>query len=162
MGLAIFTLVHVLISLAGLGAGFAVVGGWLGREHLPKWTAWFLATTAVTSATGFFFPFKGFTPAYAVAALSLLVLAVAGYALYGRRLAGPWRKTYVVGATTALYFNCFVLVAQLFLRLPALHLLAPTGTEPAFGITQGIMLCGFAVLGRIALRRFPGALPEGR
>jgi hypothetical protein len=108
MSLAIFTLIHVLISLAGIGTGFAVVGGWLGGKHLPRWTAWFLATTALTSLTGFFFPFKGFTPPYAFAVLSLLVLAVAGYALYSRRLAGPWRKTYVICGVAALYLNFFV------------------------------------------------------
>ena len=155
MNLAIFTLIHVLISLAGIGTGFAVVGGWLSGKHLPKWTAWFLATTALTSLTGFFFPFKGFTPPYAFAVLSLLVLALASYALYSRRLHGRWRNAYVICAATALYLNFFVLIAQLFLRSPALHELAPTGSEPAFGITQGLLLLLFIGLGRAALRRFP-------
>lgn len=158
MGLAIYTLIHVLISLAGIGAGFVVVGGWLGGKHLPKWTFWFLAMTALTSLTGFFFPFKGFTPPYAFAILSLLVLAVAAYSLYSRRLAGGWRKTYVITAATALFLNFFVLIAQLFLRSPALHQLAPTGSEPAFGATQGLLLIGFVALARIALRRFSGAV----
>lgn len=155
MGLQIFTLVHVLISLAGIGSGFVVVGGWLGGKHLPKWTVWFLATTALTSITGFFFPFKGFTPPYAFAVLSLIVLALAGYALYARRLSGVWRKIYLITATAALYLNFFVLIAQLFLRSPALHELAPTGTEPAFGIVQGLLLVGFIALGRAGARRFP-------
>lgn len=156
MGLAIFTLFHVLISLAGIATGFVVAGGWLGGKHLPGWTKWFFLATALTSITGFFFPFKGFTPPYAFAILSLIVLALAGYALYSRRLAGGWRKTYVISATAALYLNFFVLIAQLFLRSPALHELAPTGTEPAFGITQGILLIAFIALGRAALRKFPG------
>lgn len=160
MGLQIFTLVHVLISLAGIGTGFAVVGGWLGGKHLPKWTAWFLATTALTSITGFFFPFKGFTPPYAFAVLSLIVLALAGYALYARRLSGVWRKIYLITATAALYLNFFVLIAQLFLRSPALHELAPTGTEPAFGIVQGLLLVGFIALGRAGARRFPNELND--
>ena len=155
MGLAIFTLIHVLISLAGIGTGFAVAGGWLGGKHLPKWTAWFLVTTALTSITGFFFPFKGFTPPYAFAVLSLIVLAIAAYALYLRHLGGAWRKTYIITATAGLYLNFFVLIAQLFLRSPALHQLAPTGTEPAFGATQGMLLLCFVALGRAALRSFP-------
>jgi hypothetical protein len=155
MGLAIFTLIHVLISLAGIATGFVVVGAWLGGRHLPGWTKWFLFTTALTSITGFFFPFKVFTPPYAFAILSLTVLALAGYALYSRRLAGGWRKTCVICAAAALYLNFFVLIAQLFLRSPALHQLAPTGTEPAFGITQGILLIAFVTLGRAALRKFP-------
>lgn len=155
MGLAIFTLIHVLISLAGIGTGFAVVGGWLAGNHLRKWTAWFLVTTALTSLTGFFFPFKGFTPPYAFAILSLFVLAVAAYALYARRLAGRWRTAYLVCGAAALYLNFFVLIAQLFLRSPALHELAPTGTEPAFGVTQGLVLLLFLGLGRTVLRKFP-------
>ncbi len=156
MSLAIFTLIHVLISLAGIATGFVVVGGWLGGKHHPRWTTWFLVTTVATSVTGFFFPFRGFTPPYAFAVLSLLLLAAAIYALYARRLAGPWRKTYVICAAASLYLNFFVLIAQLFLRSPALHQLAPTGTEPAFGITQGIVLLLFIGLGRAAVRRFPG------
>lgn len=156
MGLEIFTLIHVLISLAGIGTGFIVVGGWLGGKHLPNWTKWFLATTGVTSVTGFFFPFRGFTPPYAFAILSLLLLAAAIYALYARRLAGPWRKPYVICAAASLYLNFFVLIAQLFLRLPALKQLAPTGSEPAFGITQGIVLVLFVGLGIAAGRRFRG------
>jgi hypothetical protein len=155
MGLAIFTLIHVLISLAGIATGFVVAGAWLGTKHPAGWTKWFLATTVATSSTGFFFPFRGFTPPYAFAILSLLLLAAAIYALYARRLAGPWRKTYVIGATAALYLNFFVLITQLFLRLPALKELAPTGTEPAFGITQGIVLVLFVGLGIAAVRRFP-------
>jgi hypothetical protein len=155
MGLALFTLIHVLISLAGIATGFVVVGGWLGGKHLPQWTTWFLATTVATSVTSFFFPFKGFTPPYAFAILSLLLLAVAIYALYGGRLLRSWRKTYVVTAAAALYLNFFVLIAQLFLRLPALHQLAPTGSEPPFGITQGTGLLCFVGLGIVAMRRFP-------
>jgi hypothetical protein len=155
MSLAIFTLIHVLISLAGIATGFVVVGAWLAGKHPPAWTKWFLITTVATSVTGFFFPFRGFTPPYAFAILSLVVLALAIYALSVRRLAGGWRKTYVISATAALYLNVFVLIAQLFLRSPALHQLAPKGSEPAFGITQGILLIAFVALGRAALRRFP-------
>lgn len=164
MGLATYTLIHVLISLAGIASGFVVAGGWLGGKHHPRWAAWFLTTTVATSVTGFFFPFKGFTPAYAFAILSLLLLAAALYALYARRIAGPWRKAYVICAAAALYLNFFVLLAQLFLRLPALKELAPGGTEPAFGITQGINLLFFVCLGVASVRRFqaPPAAPLGK
>lgn len=157
MNLATFTLVHILISLAGITTGFIVVGEWLGGKHPRAWTNWFLATSAATSITGFFFPFKGFTPPYAFGILSLLVLGVAGYALYSARLAGGWRKIHVISATVALYLNFFVLIAELFLRLPALKELAPTGTEPSFGITQGLVLVLFILLGQAAVRKFPAA-----
>ncbi len=157
MTLDIFTLVHVLISLAGILAGLVVLGGWLAARHFRGLTVVFLAMTALTSITGFFFPFKGFTPAYAVGALSVVLLVIAGYACYGRKLAGRWQTAYLVTAGLALYLNFFVLVAQLFARLPALHALAPTQAEPAFGAAQGLVFLGFLVLGVAAVRRFRAA-----
>jgi hypothetical protein len=86
MTLAVFTLVHILISLAGIASGLVVVGGWLAGKSYERWTAFFLAATVATSATGFFFPLRGFTPAVAVGILSLILLAVAIHALYVRKL----------------------------------------------------------------------------
>ena len=70
------------------------------------------------------------------------------------RLAGPWRWIYIVGAVLALYLNVFVLVVQAFGKLPPLHRLAPTGSEPPFAIAQGLTLVLFIVLGTLAFRRF--------
>jgi hypothetical protein len=159
--MALFTLIHVLISLVGIFAGFVVLFGFIGDRPRPCWTRWFLATTALTSITGFFFPNAHITPAIKVGILSVLILAVAYYALHGRRLAGAWRKTYVLTATLALYLNTFVLVAQLFQKVPALHALVPTGTEPAFAAAQGALLLAFIVLGVLAVRGFRGAAPAG-
>jgi hypothetical protein len=114
MGLSTFTLIHILISLAGIVSGHVVLGGWLAGKQFQGWTAFFLVTTVTTSVTGFFFPFRGFTPAYGVGVISLFVLAAAIYALYLRRLSGVWSKVYVINALIALYLNFFVLVAQLF------------------------------------------------
>jgi len=114
MGLSTFTLIHILISLAGIVSGLVVLGGWLAGKQFQGWTAFFLVTTVTTSVTGFFFPFRGFTPAYGVGVISLFVLAAAIYALYLRRLSGVWSKVYVINALIALYLNFFVLVAQLF------------------------------------------------
>ena len=154
MGLAIFTLIHILISLAGIVSGLVVLGGWLAGKQYQGWTAFFLVTTVTTSVTGFFFPFRGFTPAYGVGVISLFVLAAAIYALYLRRLSGVWSKVYVINALIALYLNFFVLVAQLFQKTPALKELAPTQTEPPFAISQGIVLLLFIVLGIAAVRQF--------
>ena len=154
MTLDVFTLVHILISLAGIVSGLVVVGGWLAGKSYAGWTIFFLATTVATSATGFFFPYRGFTPALAVGILSLLLLAVAIYALYMRKLAGTWQRIYLVTALTALYLNFFVLVAQLFQKTPALKELAPTQSEPPFGIAQGLVLVVFVLLGIGTLRRF--------
>jgi hypothetical protein len=108
----------------------------------------------LTSVTGFFFPFHGFTPAYGVGIISLLVLAVAIFARYPRQLAGAWRLIYVVTAVIALYLNVFVGVVQAFLKVPALHAMAPTQTEPPFKLTQLTVLALFILLGIVAVIRF--------
>jgi small-conductance mechanosensitive channel len=155
-----FTLFHVVLSLVGIVAGLVVMAGLLRSRRLPGWTTLFLATTAATTATGFLFPFRGFTPALGVGAVSAVVLATTAYALYARRLAGRWRGTYVLGATVSLYLNVFVLVVQLFDKVPGLHALALTQQEPPFAIAQGVVLVLFAAMGFIAVRGFhPVVLP---
>jgi hypothetical protein len=152
--LATYTLVHVLISLAGIGSGLIVMSGLLGGKRLDGWTAIFLSTTVLTSVTGFGFPFHEFLPSHAVGILSLIVLAVAIPARYTFRMAGPWRWVYVITAMVALYFNVFVLVAQLFLKVPALKALAPTQSEPPFAIAQGLVFAAFVVLTIAAVIKF--------
>ena len=154
MGLFIFTIVHVLISLLGIASGFVVFYGMLASKRMPGWTRILLINTVATSVTGFLFPYKGFTPALGFGVLSLIVLGVTIYALHGRGLAGRWRKTYVITALFAQYLNVFVLVVQSFLKIPFLHALAPTQTEPPFGIAQGVVLVLFLVFGYGALGRF--------
>ena len=154
MILEIYTLLHVIISLIGIFCGLVVLFGLLSVKHLDGWTKWFLITTVLTSVTGFFFPFHGFTPAIGVGIISLLVLAVAVYARHPRQLAGHWRWIYVVTAVIALYFNVFVAVVQAFERVPALKVMAPTQTEPPFKLTQLVVLALFVVLGIVAAIRF--------
>lgn len=151
-----FTLVHILISLAGIAAGFGVVSGLIGGKLFRGWTAFFLAMTAATSVTGFFFPFNGVTPGIVIGVISLPVLAAAAYALYARQLVGRWRAVFVFGTVFAQYLNLFVLIAQTFQKNPALVAIAPTQKEPPFAITQGIVLVVFVGLGVAALRRFRG------
>jgi len=154
MSLLTFTFFHVVISLIGIGTGLIVVLGMLSAKRLDKLTAVFLITTVATSVTGFLFPYEGFKPSYAVGILSLIVLALAIVALYGKRFAGAWRWIYVVSAIIALYFNIFVAVVQSFLKVPALHALAPMGKEPPFAIAQLTVMALFVVLGVLAVRKF--------
>jgi hypothetical protein len=147
------TLFHVVLSLVGIASGFAVVYGLLS-SRVHGWTNLFIWTTVATSVTGFFFPFHKFLPSHGVGILSLIVLAIAILALYRFRLAGGWRRTYAITAVVALYFNVFVLVAQLFLKVPSLNALAPTQSEPPFQIAQGIVLIVFVVLGIRAAMKF--------
>lgn len=152
--LGMLTLVHVLISIAALGAGFIVLGGLLEAHSRTPSTWVFLASTALTCVTGFLFPINGFTPALGVGIASLAVLAPTCYALLVPRLAGRWRVVYVVGAVTLVYLNVFVLVAQLFLKVPAMHELAPTQREAPFLLVQAAVLASFVVLARRANTSF--------
>lgn len=154
MILHIYTIIHVIISLVGIFTGLVVLFGLLAGKRLDGWTKWFLITTVLTSVTGFFFPFHGFTPAHGVGIISLIVLALAIYARYSRHLAGHWRWIYVVTAVIALYFNVFVGVVQAFLKVPALHAMAPTQTEQPFKLTQLVVLAIFVLLGIVAAIRF--------
>ncbi len=154
MSLFAFTSFHVVLSLVAIVAGFVVMAGMLGSRVSRGWTALFLATTVLTSVTGFFFPFERILPSHIVGVISLVVLAIALAALYGYHLAGSWRWIYVASALLALYLNVFVLVAQAFLKVSSLHALAPKGSEPPFVIAQGIVLVAFVGLGILAVKSF--------
>jgi hypothetical protein len=154
LGMTPLTILHVVLSLIGIFSGFVVVFGLLTGSRLDGWTALFLATTVATSVTGFQFPFHGFLPSHALGMLSLVVLPVTIYARYSRQLAGAWRHTYVITAMIAFYLNVFVLVAQLFMKVPALQAMAPTQSEPPFKLTQLIVLVLFVVLIIAATKKF--------
>ena len=161
LGLSVdaYTKLHVAISLLAIVAGFVVVALMILGRMARAVTALYLATSVLTDVTGYVFPSKSFGPPHVVGAISLVVLAIALFALYGRKLAGAWRGTWVVCAVIGLYLNVFVAVVQAFGKLPALHDLAPTGTEPPFAVAQGLTLVLFVVLGITAFRRFKPATP---
>ena len=156
MSLSTFTMLHVIISLIGVVSGLVVLSGLLGSKVMPSWTALFLVTTILTNATGFLFPFDKLLPSHIIAIISLVLLAIACIALYAMRLAGPWRWIYVVTALVSLYLNVFVLVIQGFLKVPALHALAPSvpPSEPPFAVVQGLVLLFFVLFIIGAWRRF--------
>jgi hypothetical protein len=154
MSLSTFTTFHVVPSLIGIVAGFVVLAGMFGSKKPGGWTALFLATTVLTSVTGFLFPFSTFGPAHVVGAISLVVLAAAICALYVGHLAGFWRWIYVVGALLALYLNVFVGVVQAFQKLPFLASLAPTQSEPPFLIAQFAVMAVFLAFGVVAAKRY--------
>jgi len=154
MILEAFTLAHTLISLVGIFSGLIVMYGLLNARQLNGWTSVFLWTTVLTSATGFLFPYHGFKPSYVVGVISLVVLAIALFAWYRRHLEGGWRNAYVITAMMALYLNVFVLVVQLFRRVPALKELAPTQTESPFKLTQLVVLLVFVGITIVATTKF--------
>jgi hypothetical protein len=156
MDLPTFTLIHVLISVLGIITGLVAVGGLISGRLLDGWTRFFLATTLLTSLTGFGFPFVKVAPPHIVGAISLLVLAVCLAALYWKRLDRGWRTTFVVTAVVALYLNTFVLVVQLLQKTPVLAKAAPEGS-PAFGGTHLVVLALFVWLCWAAIKGFRNA-----
>jgi hypothetical protein len=149
-----FTLIHVVLSLVGIVAGLVVVGGLMAGVRLDGWIGLFLVTTVLTNVTGFGFPFRVLLPSHIVGAVSLIILPVAIAARYWKHLAGSWRRAFVVTSVLALYLNVFVLVVQLFQKVPGLLLVAPGQKGPAFVATQVLMLALFIWLGRAALIGF--------
>ena len=145
---------HVILSLIGILAGFVVVYGLLTQRLSPAWTAVFLATTTLTSLSGFPLPPFGFDPPRAVGIILLVLLAAAIAAYYAFQLAGVWRAVFVGSAVAALYLNVFVLVAQAFMKVSFLKALAPTQSAPPFLVSQVVVLLAFIALGIWAGLRF--------
>lgn len=156
LSLEAFTRLHVALSLVGIVSGLIVLFGLIGARRLPGWTALYLVTTILTSVTGFGFPFDHLLPSHKVGIISLVVLAITVVARYGLAMAGAWRVIYVIGAALALYLNCFVGVAQAFLKIPALTALAPNQTEAPIVIAQLAVLALFIVLTVVAAKRIRG------
>ena len=149
-----FTLIHVVLSIVGIVAGLVVVGGLMAGVRFDAWTGVYFVTTVLTNVTGFGFPFATLLPSHVVGGVSLVVLAVGIAARYWKHLKGVWRSIFVVTTVFALYLNVFVLVAQLFQKVPAMIALAPTQTAPAFVVTHLIVIALFVVIGRAAVKGF--------
>jgi len=154
MSTATYTLLHVLISLTGIGSGLVVLYGLITGKRLNGWTAVFLTTTALTSISGFGFPFDHLLPSHKVGIISLVVLAATIPARYLFHMEGSWRSVYVIGSALALYLNVFVLVVQSFMKVPALKALAPTQKEPPFLVAQLAVSLAFIWLTILAAKRF--------
>jgi hypothetical protein len=154
MSLRTFTYLHVYISLIAIGAGFIVVYAMIAAKRVPLLTAVFLFMTALTSLTGFLFPFKGVTPAIVLGLLSLVVIVIAMIARRRSQTSGIWRGTYVISSILALYFNFFVLIVQSFQKIPSLHALAPTQTELPFKLAQLVTLIVVIVVTVLAFKKY--------
>ncbi len=151
---ALFIELHVALSIVGIAAGLVVLYGMIGGHAYRGWTHLFLATTVLTSVTGFPLPPFGMDPPRVLGIVSLLLLAVALVGFYLRHLEGAWRLAFVVSGLAALYLNAFVAVVQSFQKLPTLQSLAPTQTEPPFIAAQLLLLVAFVALGIVAARNF--------
>ncbi len=143
MSTATFTLVHVILSLVGIVTGLVAIFGFITQHIWTSWNRIFLATTILTSVTGFLFPYGGVTPGIIIGVVSLVVLALAVAALTKR-----WVRTYLAAASLAEFLNLLVLIVQSFQKVPFLHAYAPKGSEPVVAITQGaalLLIIGMAI-----------------
>lgn len=161
LSLVQFTQLHTLISLIAIAAGLVFFLTLLRGRWLMLTNGVFLIFTILTSVTGFMFPPKPIGPPFIFGVISLAVLAVSLFALYGRGRVGRWRGVYLGTALFAQYLNMVVLVVQSFQKIPALNAFAPTGTEPPFLATQvlvliGTLLVGWRVIARPSARLSPG------
>ena len=145
-----FTILHVAISLIGIVSGLIVLFGMLRARRLPGWTALFLATTVLTSVTGFMFPINGLTPAIVVGVISIVILAIA--------LDGALREAPERGVAMDLRHDCAG--GALFQRfcsdravLPEGAGVAKTGTDPIRASVLGHSGCGS---GRVPCSRDDG------
>lgn len=154
LGMTIQAFIHTAISIVAIVAGFPVLAGLLKSQRCEGWTSVFLIMSVATNLTGVVLPAASFLPSHGVAILALLILLFTVPAKYSFDLQGAWRPIYVIGAVISLYLNVFVLIIQLFGKVPSLKALAPTQSEPPFAIVQGIALIAFVVLGFLATRKF--------
>jgi hypothetical protein len=145
-------LVHTGLSFLGLAFGLVAIGAYFAPT--PRlWTRLFLLVQALVLGTGFLFPLPGVTPAVAVGILGTAVLIGMAVAVYAFRLQGIWARLFSAGVVASTFFLAFVTVAQAFLKLPELKALAPTGTEPAFGVAVLAVLVLFVWIGWRVWRR---------
>ena len=144
-----FLQIHVIISLIAIVAGCLVLYGLFIGKASSAWTVLFLATTILTSVTGFPLPPFGFDPPRALGVILLVLVALAVAALYAYHLAGAWRWIYVGTTVAAFYLNVFVAVVQAFQKLSFLQPLAA-----AQSVVQVVVLAAFIALGALAIIKF--------
>ena len=152
-----FTWFHTILSLIAIIAGLAVMAMLLNSRRPDMWTLVFFVTMIATDVTGFGFPFTTLLPSHKLAIISLVFLALALLGQYAFHFAGAWRWIYAVSMGLAVYFDFFVLVTQLFGKVPALHALAPNAPdnpEPPFLVAQGVLLVIFLWLIWRSVRNF--------
>lgn len=152
--------IHTILSLIAIGTGVCVILCMSKGSRPGLSTLAFLITMIATDVTGFLLPATKLLPSHIVGIISLVLLALALAAHYAFHFAGAWRWIYALTMGIAIYLNFFVLVTQLFLKVPALHALAPNAPdnpEPPFLIAQLIVLAIFVwLVGKSAKNFRPG------
>jgi hypothetical protein len=148
---------HTVLSLIAILAGIFVMAMLVKNRRPDVWTLTFLVTMIATNVTGFLLPAPKLLPSHITGVISMVFLALVLLAHYVFHFAGVWRWVYAVSMGIAVYLNFFVLVTQLFLKVPALRALAPNvpdNPEPPFLIAQVVVLAIFIWLIWKAVKNF--------
>jgi hypothetical protein len=156
MNLLLFTRLHVVLSLIGLGAGLFMGFGMIRGKAWPIMTATFVAATGLAIVTGFLFPFLGITAGIVTGIFALIALGIAVVARYLKHMAGGWRKVWVISAMITLYLNFFMFIIQMFDKTPALVAMGEVQKETVFAGAQLAALVGFILWTIKAVRQFRG------
>jgi|SRR5579863_577406 len=154
MSTATYTFLHVLISLVGIGSGLALMFVFITGKRLDSLACGLSNHNGVDEHHRVWFSLRS---PFAVSQTWGHLASGAGNCnpcAYVFHLVGSSRWIYVVGASMALYLNVFVLLAQLFMKVPALKALAPTQSEPPFLVAQLLVLLIFVGLAILAAKRF--------
>lgn len=155
------TVLHTAASLLMLVVGVPMLFSQAAGRPAAGAATMFIVLAVFTSASGFAFPFVKFLPSHGVSVIALLTLALTIQARWFSKLRGGWLTVYGIGLALNVYLDAFVGIVQAFLKIPALHALAPTQNSPVFAAVQGVALLAFIVLGIVSvrgLRRGAGAV----
>lgn len=165
LGITAFGMLHTLISLIGLGAGFVAL---LARFRIGRDTRAgrvFVLFTALSALTGLFiYHHGGFGKPHV---LSLATLAVLALGLWQeRRGALRWQSLRIASLlyTVALFFHFIPGLTETFTRLPAGAPLFDSPDDPQLAMCVGVIALVFVGIGVAQwrhLRRLAGtgALP---
>jgi hypothetical protein len=148
------TIFHTLLSIAALCLGIIALQALFDDEIPEHWVNLFLGMAVASTATGFMFPFTGFTPLFITGIVSTVVLIAVYVGRFVFGFQGPWRGIYAAGVVASEFFLFLVTIAQGFDKIPFFHSLAPTGTEPTYAVIQFVNFAAFFYIAFDAVKKF--------
>lgn len=148
----VLVLFHAAVSMLAIVSGFVAIAGHIRGIAQPKGTWTFLVSAIATSASGLGLPPGIVSGTFASAWIGLAVIALMLVSLLAFGARGAWRTIYLLGLLFSLLLLVFAGVAQAFLKVPALHILAPQLNEAPFIAAEIATVVLFIVLGILAFR----------
>jgi len=149
--LTLYTAIHIILGVLALGLGVLVLYQLANLVMKFKLAAAYRAMSALTTATGFGFPFVKFLPSHMIGILSTLSLIAMALAAY-RLKSSLGRIAYVLSTSVTVYFLTFVAIAQIFTKVPALNAHGPGIDGAPFIVVQTLVLAIFIGWTTVILR----------